>query len=107
MAGDNRRFPTWQWIVGVLLFMLFATVGTISAIAAYSYKDTRNEIAALKTTKADKDDFERMYGEMQGFMKEMREFKADMGKKMEDQSIMMSTHIAATQAGSIPERRRK
>ena len=93
MTPERRSTPTWQWVTGVLMLLVLAFAGAISAIAAYAYQDTQKKIMALDREKASREMVNRMYDDL-------REIKELMARQNE----MMTSHIIASGAGSIVSR---
>jgi len=67
----NGKNVTWQWLVGVLLILVFAAGGIIVADTRTGVKDAVVKIEVLQEKKLDKEQHYRDMVEIKGMLKDI------------------------------------
>ena len=71
MPPVNGKNVTWQWLVGVLLILVFAAGGIIVADTRTGVKDAVVKIEVLQEKKLDKEQHYRDMVEIKGMLKDI------------------------------------
>ncbi len=69
----NDKGITWKWLVGVLLFLVFAASGIIIADTRTGVERARNAIEQIQKEKVDKEQYHRDIGEIKEILKSIGE----------------------------------
>lgn len=105
MMNDRRSVPTWKWVAGICLTIIFALGTSISGIASYSYIDTQEKIAKLDKEKVDTQVFLMLYDEVKLLRISLKEDQRETHKLLREGNKMLFSHIDESGKGKLPNHR--
>ena len=73
MPPGNEKNVTWQWLVGILLILVFAAGGIILADTKTEVQKVQTKVEQVQEKKLDKETYYRDIGEIKVTLKEIVE----------------------------------